>query len=647
MNQAGMHVGGRYRLEVLLGRGGMGEVWRAYDPRLDRRVAIKFLPAHLATGNGQLLDRFHREARITARLQHPGIAAVFDSGAQDGQLHLVMELLDGRNLGDLLAEKPSGLPLAQAVDLTAQAAAALSYAHGADIVHRDIKPANLMLLPGGRLKVCDFGIAGFVRADSGLTREGVVMGTPGYMAPEQCRGRRVDGRADLYALGCVLFALLTGGPPFADDRDFYAVLMDHIATPPPRLAALRPRVPDELDRLAGQLLAKDPAERPAFAGVVADRLRALGREDASAAAAPPRPDPRVAYAPRPAPGPSAPDAEPPAPTPALGLDVYYNDHLVPGATEANAIITVEGTALSPDDLAATAPRALVFLAGFSTDLPQADLDAIRQSLAETVDALDEGVSFGIVAGSEYARMLYPDTMRLVRADAVTKAEARAALTGGLAPVRAAAFGRWLRLADRLLAGHADAVRTAILLVDMEATAESPEELAATLASCSGRFSCHARGIGGNWAVRQLTSIASALSGTVNIVPTLGSPAEAPALAAELAPVIDQTRRSVARDLAMRITRPDGTRLRFLKQVDPQVEDLTDRGHPVAPGADEFPIDLPDNASRDYHLCLDLPRGGQDGDTITAADVEVVLLPPAGDGQALVRQAIPYRWVRDG
>lgn len=140
--------------------------------------------------DGHVVDRFRREARVTARLQHPGITQVFDSGTQDGQLHLVMELLDGVNLAALIEDHPAGLPVHRAVELAAQVADALSYAHQADIADRDIKPANLMLVSGGRVKVCAFGIAGFVRADSGLTRVGGVMGTPDYMAPEQCRADR-------------------------------------------------------------------------------------------------------------------------------------------------------------------------------------------------------------------------------------------------------------------------------------------------------------------------------------------------------------------------------------------------------------------------------------------------------------------------
>lgn len=257
LNAAGIHIVGRYRLEKLLGRGGMGEVWRAHDARLDRHVAIKFLSTHTAV-DGELLDRFRREARVTARLQHPGITQVFDSGAQDGQLHLVMELLEGRDLRAVLRARESPLPVDQAVDLAAQVADALSYAHQADIVHRDIKPANLMLVAGGRVKVCDFGLAGFVRADSDLTREGDLMGTPAYMAPEQCLGQRVDGRADLYALGCVLFALLTGSPPFSAYGDYRAVMLAHLHTPPPPLASRRPGLPDALQQLVSALLGKDP-----------------------------------------------------------------------------------------------------------------------------------------------------------------------------------------------------------------------------------------------------------------------------------------------------------------------------------------------------------------------------------------------------
>ncbi|MFB7176310.1 protein kinase [Streptomyces sp. NPDC056257] len=635
LNVAGTHIGGRYRLQALLGRGGMGEVWRAHDPRLDREVAIKFLFPHLA--DGHVVDRFHREARVTARLRHPGITHVFDTGAQDGQLHLVMELLDGRNLGAVLRERTSGLPVHRAVDLAAQVADALSYAHRADVVHRDIKPANLVLVAGDRVKVCDFGIAGFVHADSGLTREGSLMGTPDYMAPEQCQGRRVDGRADLYALGCVLFALLTGRPPFTTHGDFRVVMMDHIHTPPPRLASLRPGVPVELDRLVSVLLAKDPRDRPAYAGAVADRLRDLGsRRTGTAPSAPRRisalpvasgPDPRYAYADRPAPAPAV---------PGFTMEAHHDELLRPGATEVGPIVTVTSAGAAPDETAAAAPRALVFLLGLSEELPEADFRAVRTAVGSAVDGLDEGVSFAVVAGSDHARMLYPDTMRLVRANAETKAEARAALAG-LEPIGAAAFGRWLRLADRLLAAHGDAVRAAILLMDLTSTAESAEELAAVLASCAGRFSCHVRGIGTNWEAAQVASITTALSGTMDVVMDPSEPASP--FTAELTWLVDRTRQAFARDLALRIAVPAGSRVRFVRQLTPSVEDLTGRGYQVGPGTSEYPVEVPDGESRDFQFLLDLPPGRRP-DEFVAAELGIVALPPYGDGQTLARLPLP-------
>ncbi|MFC5885679.1 serine/threonine-protein kinase [Kitasatospora sp. CM 4170] len=614
-----MRIAGRYRLEVPLGRGGMGEVWQAHDPRLDRKVAIKFLTAHPAAG-GSALDRFRREAKVTARLQHPGIAQIFDSGEQDGQLHLVMELIKGRNLAGVLREQPSGLPVQQAVDLAVQVADALAYAHGTGIVHRDVKPANLMLLAGDRIKVCDFGLAGFLQGDSGLTREGSLMGTPDYMAPEQWRSARVDGRADLYALGCVLFALLTGRPPFVTEGGLWALMAHHIQTPPPRPGSLRPGIPEDLDHLVSVLLGKDPADRPADAGAVAERLRNVGR------------------------GRSDPAVRGPGVAPALGLELYHNEFLAPGATELNTIVTVVGAGAAPGDPVTVVPRALVFLLGLSKELPDADFDAVRTTVAATIDGLDDEVSFAVVAGAEYARMLYPPTQRLVRATATAKAEARAALAG-LESVEAAAFGRWIRLADRLFAGHADAVRTAIMLTDTEAEAESGDELAATLTSCAGRFACHGRGIGTNWSVAQIRSITSALSGTVNIVPAPASPTAKPSLPEELAAIVERTRQAVVRDLALRVTTSDGGRVRFLKQVSPSVEDLSGRGYHVGPGAVEYAIDVADGESRDYHLCVEV-RPGHDGDEITAAELQVVQLPPAGDGRVLVEARLPAVWTDD-
>ena len=184
--QAGLKLSGRYALQALLGSGGMGEVWRGVDEHLDRPVAVKVLREHLA--DPELAGRFRREARIAARLQHPGITVVHDVGSDNGQLFIVMELLHGRDLAAMLAEAPAGLPIDAAVSLTIQAAEALQAAHAGHVVHRDLKPANLFVLDGGQLKICDFGIAWAVDSTAHLTATGQAIGTPAYMSPEQCSG---------------------------------------------------------------------------------------------------------------------------------------------------------------------------------------------------------------------------------------------------------------------------------------------------------------------------------------------------------------------------------------------------------------------------------------------------------------------------
>ena len=270
--QAGLKLSGRYALQALLGSGGMGEVWRGVDEHLDRPVAVKVLREHLA--DPELAGRFRREARIAARLQHPGITVVHDVGSDNGHLFIVMELLHGRDLAAMLAEAPAGMPIDAAVSLAIQTAEALKAAHAGHVVHRDLKPANLFVLDGGLLKICDFGIAWAVDSTTHLTATGQAIGTPAYMSPEQCQGQQVDERSDLYSLGCVLYALLTGQPPFAEGPPL-AIMLQHINAAPAAPRTIRPDIPSELDRLVLELLAKDPARRPADAGHVIAALRAL------------------------------------------------------------------------------------------------------------------------------------------------------------------------------------------------------------------------------------------------------------------------------------------------------------------------------------------------------------------------------------
>jgi eukaryotic-like serine/threonine-protein kinase len=276
--RVGRTLSGRYRLVAPIARGGMAEVWEAYDETLSRPVAAKLLQAHLAS-DAVFLERFRREAVTAARLGHPGIVATFDTGFDDGTAFIVMELVRGRNLRQLLSDHGSLEPW-QAVAVARQVADALAYAHQAGLVHRDIKPANVLLVEeewgAVRVKVTDFGIAkASAGIDNDLTRTGTVLGTPKYLSPEQIRGEEPDARADLYSLGVVLYEMLAGVPPFVADTDM-AVALAHLNNPVPTLSKRVPGVPIELDRLVGDLLAKDPARRVPSAAAARQRLDALG-----------------------------------------------------------------------------------------------------------------------------------------------------------------------------------------------------------------------------------------------------------------------------------------------------------------------------------------------------------------------------------
>ncbi|MYR98360.1 MULTISPECIES: serine/threonine-protein kinase [unclassified Streptomyces] len=273
----------RYRLIELIGRGGMGEVWRARDESLGRLVAVKCLkplgPQHDQAFTRILRERFRREARVAASLQHRGVTVVHDFGEHEGVLYLVMELLDGHNLSQLLeGNQQRPLPVDHVVDIAEQVADALGYTHRQGIVHRDLKPANIMRLTDGTVKICDFGIARLghdIGVTSRLTTTGIAMGTPHYMSPEQIGGKEVDHRSDLYSLGCVLYEIATGVPPF-DLEDPWSILVGHRDTRPEPPRTHRAELPGFFDRVVLDLLAKAPDERPADASDLRRRIL-LGR----------------------------------------------------------------------------------------------------------------------------------------------------------------------------------------------------------------------------------------------------------------------------------------------------------------------------------------------------------------------------------
>jgi serine/threonine protein kinase len=264
-------IAGRYQLVELIGRGGMGEVWRGDDHRLDTPVAVKILdPLVGGVAAGQ---RFAREARAAAQIMHPNVVTVLDVG-QDGSRFLVMELLSGRTLAAELVER-GRFGFAEACAVLSQAAAGLHAAHRAGVVHRDVKPANLHLTAEGILKVVDFGLAHVASEASRLTTVGTIIGTAAYLAPEQIDGSGGEAPTDLYALGCVCYELLCGHPPFQGSVP--ELVYQHLHQPPVPPSQLRPDISVELERLILAMLAKDPATRPASAETVRQVLAAVAR----------------------------------------------------------------------------------------------------------------------------------------------------------------------------------------------------------------------------------------------------------------------------------------------------------------------------------------------------------------------------------
>ncbi|MBW2261969.1 MAG: serine/threonine protein kinase [Deltaproteobacteria bacterium] len=285
-------IGGKYRIDSVLGRGGMGAVYEAEHLELEKKVAIKILLPESSVKPKQV-ERFKREARSAASIGHDNIVQIFDlDTTQDGAIYIVMELLPGQDLGDLLSSKSRGLAVGRVARIAAQAAAGLGAAHEHDIIHRDLKPENIFLAQkpqGEQVKIVDFGIAMMRHGGAGrLTAEGVLIGTPYYMSPEQARGERnLTPQTDIYALGTVLYEMLTGAVLFDGDT-YLEILAKHQVDAPPPLVDRRPGLdcPAELESLINQMLEKDRAKRPGNMAEIAAILERFEDHEGDAPAAP-------------------------------------------------------------------------------------------------------------------------------------------------------------------------------------------------------------------------------------------------------------------------------------------------------------------------------------------------------------------------
>src|ERR1700736_4567371 len=301
---------GRYRLIALLGRGGMGEVWRAHDTATNRTVAIKLLPPHLAHDN-TFVQRFRREAEAAAGLNNAHIIPIHNYGEIDGRLYVDMRLIEGRDLQTVLGDGP--LEPGRAVRIIGEVAKALRAAHKVGLVHRDVKPSNILLDEDDFAYLIDFGIAR--GADqTGLTSTGAMIGTWHYMAPERLGAREVDARSDIYALACVLYECLTGSRPFPGDT-LESQVAAHLTAPPPQPSTAHPEVPAQFDQVIARGMAKDPDQRYATTVELANAARDAITVPIQRPAPSPTADPPTERAPSPVTAPTVAHDRPPQPPP--------------------------------------------------------------------------------------------------------------------------------------------------------------------------------------------------------------------------------------------------------------------------------------------------------------------------------------------
>lgn len=311
---------GPYQVVAPLGEGGMAAVYKAFQPGVERYVALKILPRHYAS-DPEFVGRFQQEAKILAHLQHPHILPVFDYGQADGYTYIVMPFLQNGDLTDLLKGQPLTLP--QVRRIIAQIGDALDYAHQQGLVHRDVKPNNVLLDERGNCLLSDFGITKIVEGTAKFTVTGGIIGTPDYMSPEQGMGRKLDGRSDIYALGVMLFQMVTGRVPYKADTPM-AVLFKHVTDPLPLPRQLNPDIPEAVEQVILKALAKRPEDRFATAGAMVEALRGVIPETATQGTPVVDPGPTLKSTPQPASPPAEPTiADLPADRPAAKAGLLW------------------------------------------------------------------------------------------------------------------------------------------------------------------------------------------------------------------------------------------------------------------------------------------------------------------------------------
>ena len=265
---------GRYEIKAELGRGGMATVYRGYDPRFEREVAIKFLPPELIHSDPQFRVRFEREAKIIAQLEHPSIVPVYDVGEENGQPYFVMRYMGGGSLSERI--KAGVFSVEDAVKILEQIAPGMDEAHSKGIVHRDLKPGNILFTNKNVALISDFGIAKFTQGEAGSMTGSAIIGTPAYMAPEQAGGEAVDGRADIYALGVILYEMVTGKQPYKADTPL-AVAIKHMTEPVPRILQANPNLPVWMEKVISTAMAKSPDDRFSTAVEMVETIKAFLR----------------------------------------------------------------------------------------------------------------------------------------------------------------------------------------------------------------------------------------------------------------------------------------------------------------------------------------------------------------------------------